>query len=293
MESELDSTSNTAYTIEVKVDGSAVWTAEQRIILRTDNELEGWRNYTRGFERDRDRYIAEYQEGVEKSISKTSNLTKRAMHAADFEIAIYETETLMGRYGVIRSNFVWHGFGEVREERIFIEDVLSDAVLLKGDFLTIALPEGYEPVSVKPDPDDIRGNNLTWYGERSFYYGEPELEIKKASSSYFGLTLALGILIAVFFVTGCSLVRYRRRRKAEGGEEEEEQETIAEYGYKSDEELIEEALKSRGGRMFQSDIVRGTGFSKSKISDLMNKMEKEGKIEKMRVGRRNLIRLKK
>lgn len=289
LESELDSTSNTAYTIEVKVDGSAVWTAEQRIILRTDNELEAWRNYTWDFERERDHYMEEYKEGVEKSISKTSNLTKRAMHAADFEIAIYENETLMGRYGVIRSSFAWQGFGDVREGRLFIGDVLSDAILLKGDVLTISLPEGYESVCVKPDPDDIRGNNLMWYGERSFYYGEPKLEIKKARSTYFGLALVLSILIAVF-VAGYSLVRYRRR-KAKGGEEGLG--AIAEYGYKSDEEIIEEALKSRGGKMFQSDIVRGTGFSKSKVSDLMNKMEKEGKIEKMRVGRRNLIRLKK
>lgn len=288
-ESELDTTSRTIYTIEVKGDGSAVWTTEQRIILRTDNELEAWRIYTEDFERERDRYMEEYKEGVEKSISKTSNLTKRAMRAADFEIAIYENDTLMGRYGVIRSSFVWYGFGDMREERFFIGDVFSDAFLLKGDVLTISLPEGYELVCVKPDPDDIRGNNLMLYGERSFYEGEPKMEIKKEKSAYFGLTLALSILIAVF-VMGYSMVRYRRGKAKSG---EEGQEAIAEYGYKSDEEITEEALKSRGGKMFQSDIVRETGFSKSKVSDLINKMEKSGKIEKMRAGRRNLIRLKK
>ena len=57
----------------------------------------------------------------------------------------------------------------------------------------------------------------------------------------------------------------------------------------SDEERVERLLDRNDGRMRQADIVRETGWSDAKVSQLLSAMADEGRIEKLRLGRENLI----
>ena len=57
----------------------------------------------------------------------------------------------------------------------------------------------------------------------------------------------------------------------------------------SDEEYVEELLDRNGGRMKQANIVSETGWSNAKVSQLLSAMAEEGRIEKLRIGRENLI----
>lgn len=57
----------------------------------------------------------------------------------------------------------------------------------------------------------------------------------------------------------------------------------------SDEERVERLLSSNGGRMKQADIVKETDWSNAKVSQLLSAMEEEDKINKLRIGRENLI----
>jgi hypothetical protein len=57
----------------------------------------------------------------------------------------------------------------------------------------------------------------------------------------------------------------------------------------SDEERVERLLSSNGGRMKQADIVKETDWSNAKVSQLLSAMEEEGRIDKLRIGRENLI----
>ncbi|MFC7097989.1 helix-turn-helix transcriptional regulator [Halobaculum marinum] len=59
----------------------------------------------------------------------------------------------------------------------------------------------------------------------------------------------------------------------------------------SDEERVERLLEQNGGRMRQGDIVSGTGWSDAKVSQLLSAMADDGRIEKLRLGRENLISL--
>ncbi|WP_251341602.1 helix-turn-helix transcriptional regulator [Haloplanus halophilus] len=59
----------------------------------------------------------------------------------------------------------------------------------------------------------------------------------------------------------------------------------------SDEERVERLLDENGGRMKQARIVRETGWSDAKVSQLLSTMADEGRIEKLRLGRENLISL--
>jgi len=71
----------------------------------------------------------------------------------------------------------------------------------------------------------------------------------------------------------------------EGGDEESE----LDEELLSDEERVELLLEQNGGRMKQANIVRETGWSNAKVSQLLSSMEKEDRIDKLRIGRENLI----
>ncbi|MCX9010043.1 MAG: hypothetical protein OIN66_02870 [Candidatus Methanoperedens sp.] len=58
-----------------------------------------------------------------------------------------------------------------------------------------------------------------------------------------------------------------------------------------DEEMIEQYLIKCGGQAYQSDIVKDSGLSKSKISIVLAKMKDDGRILKIRKGKENIIRL--
>lgn len=57
----------------------------------------------------------------------------------------------------------------------------------------------------------------------------------------------------------------------------------------TDEDQIQQLLGEHNGRMHQSEIVTATGWSKSKVSRLLTRMENDGQISKISVGRENLI----
>ena len=58
-----------------------------------------------------------------------------------------------------------------------------------------------------------------------------------------------------------------------------------------DEEMIQRYLIKFGGQAYQTDIVKESGLSKSKISIVLAKMKDEGQIIKIRKGKENIIRL--
>jgi hypothetical protein len=59
----------------------------------------------------------------------------------------------------------------------------------------------------------------------------------------------------------------------------------------SDEERVERMLDQNGGRMKQANIVKETGWSNAKVSQLLSQMDEDDRIDKLRIGRENLISL--
>jgi hypothetical protein len=59
----------------------------------------------------------------------------------------------------------------------------------------------------------------------------------------------------------------------------------------SDEERVERLLEYNGGRMKQANIVTETGWSNAKVSQLLSGMDEAERIDKLRIGRENLISL--
>jgi hypothetical protein len=59
----------------------------------------------------------------------------------------------------------------------------------------------------------------------------------------------------------------------------------------SDEEQVLRLLDANGGRMKQATIVKETGWSNAKVSQLLSSMDEDDDIDKLRIGRENLISL--
>jgi hypothetical protein len=59
----------------------------------------------------------------------------------------------------------------------------------------------------------------------------------------------------------------------------------------SDEERVLRLLEANGGRMKQARIVKETDWSNAKVSQLLSSMDEEEAINKLRIGRENLISL--
>jgi hypothetical protein len=57
----------------------------------------------------------------------------------------------------------------------------------------------------------------------------------------------------------------------------------------SDEERVRRLLEANGGRMKQANIVKETDWSNAKVSQLLSSMDEDDEIEKLRLGRENLI----
>jgi len=70
------------------------------------------------------------------------------------------------------------------------------------------------------------------------------------------------------------------------GDDEEVDETLL-----SDEERVLRLLDENGGRMKQANIVTETGWSNAKVSQLLSGMDDDDEIQKLRIGRENLITL--
>ena len=65
--------------------------------------------------------------------------------------------------------------------------------------------------------------------------------------------------------------------------------TDAESPLLTDEDRVKQLLQENGGRLQQSEFVDRTDWSKSKVSRLLSRMEEEGEIAKITLGRENLI----
>ncbi|MDG5820824.1 ABC transporter permease [Natronococcus sp. A-GB7] len=73
--------------------------------------------------------------------------------------------------------------------------------------------------------------------------------------------------------------------------EETEAEETVDPVLLSDEERVLRLLRRNGGRMKQGSIVSETGWSNAKVSQLLSQMAADEEIEKLRIGRENLITL--
>jgi hypothetical protein len=197
-----------------------------------------------------------------------------------------------------------------------------------GQTLEVATPEGYTVTGTPSTAvTQLSDGDVIIEGPQTFDGGEPVRIVygPAGAGTPWGM-LAAAIMLGAVLIAG-SVVGYRRVT-AEGGAPDEpatngdgtaasdadrkpigagdgdrgdggsdsagegdEGDDEPDLSLLSDEERVERLLDENGGRMRQADIVAETGWSDAKVSQLLSAMADQGRVEKLRLGRENLISL--
>lgn len=101
------------------------------------------------------------------------------------------------------------------------------------------------------------------------------------------------LLVGFIVVSGTALILWRRHGEITTTQPPQSSDDANPVDAEpvTDTDRIIALLKDHGGRMHQSDIVAHTGWSKSKVSVKLSDMADNGHVQKLRLGRENIISL--
>jgi hypothetical protein len=269
------------YELEVSDSGSATWAIRQTVTINDTYDN-----------------LNQFQDRVELLVNATRIMTGRNMFAE----AISISSIISGSYISIEYVFRWDNFSKIENGNILIGDVFEIHDLfphLYGDgTVQITYPPEYSINRVLPSPSlrDDSTRLLEWLGTAEFDSGNVDIVLNTEAGSP-GLIEALGknivpiggvAAILAGSLAGVLAFKHRKTRKIKPIETSLPP-TFP--GLESDEEKIVKMLRSAGGNAYQSAMTEHFRFSRSKTSQLLSVMEKNGIIKRHRKGRDKIVTL--
>ncbi|MHC3379772.1 helix-turn-helix transcriptional regulator [Haloarcula sp. H-GB5] len=306
---------NTTFALQIQSNGDAKWTITDTYALE-ENDTESFRNIGEQFAEGGNR--AEWLPAFREAKNEASTVTGRGMEITDVDRR-YEVSD---RKGQLILEFTWTNFAVVTGENIVVRDAFNSTdgtwfgTLTADQRLVISPPPEY---GVESAPSAVDDGKLVFEGRRTFepgylsvvYTGEqpttqtptesPESMFSGVDSTLIGgavLMLLLVGAVGYMFKTGYTDALPSVAAGTDDGDDSAGtaapvSDTAAaddvDVELLSDEERVERLLEENGGRMKQARIVSETGWSNAKVSQLLSAMDEEGRIDKLRIGRENLI----
>ena len=270
------------YTISLQGDGSAVWNMEYRTPLLSQDDIASFQNYS---EQIQAVYLPDYTELMKNSATQASIATARPVGVNNFSADAAVQSGPTGSYGVVHYQCLWTGFASPGD-LLTVGDVFVGGLYLgKDQSLIIRPPPGFSVTEASPQPDGSQ-DGLVWYGIRSFGAGEPRVVLTRDVVPWFPVLL---ILVVAVLAVGIYASRKRFLKTSPApatGPSVTDPGTAMEL-----EDRILALLQARGGSLYQSEIVDILAQPKSTVSEAINRLHGTGRIEKVRKGRENFIRL--
>ena len=268
------------YTLEISDSGSVTWTITQTLTVSDTYDTLG-----------------QLQDKIELLVDMARNVTAREMFAE----AISISSVVSGSYISVEYVLRWDNFSRIGTENILVGDVFEVQDLfwhLYGDgTVRITYPFGYSISRIVPSPSqrDDSMQLLEWLGTAEFDDGNVDIMFSRVDSQGFlgvlGQNIALvgGVAIVLTgFGAGILLLRLRKKKEFNSGRALL---PSISAGMESEEEKIAKMLKSAGGSAYQSAITEYFRFSRSKTSQLLLAMEKNGIIRRHKKGRDKIVTL--
>jgi len=217
------------------------------------------------------------------------------------------------------------------EDALYVDDAFNttDGTWLPGlgadQSLTILAPPGYGGPTTSPIGAD--GGDLRWEGPTTFEPGYFDIVYHPSGTGPTADGVSSPLVVGALLLSGAALLvglylLFARRGDGDDsidrskpsdldGGDEPVVEPAADSGSRdgdegsdpdpepdepdpellSDEERVEYLLERNGGRMKQATIVKETGWSNAKVSQLLSSMDDDDRVDKLRIGRENLISL--
>jgi hypothetical protein len=270
------------YSVQLRPDGSAVWTITQFSDINASTTSWG-----------------AYQQKIYGLVDQAANATRRSMSVDDSSVGI--STTLSSESKITEYTFVWLNcsatqgnelvFGDVFKVNNFFGQFFGDASI------QLTYPQEYTPQSVYPPPyerqdslnmmkwartQDLSGGNVKILLAQS---GQSNGGIDSSQSDFIGLAIA-GIAVPAGLV-GFSVLRKRRSSNQLAVE------VPAPSAVESDEDKILKLLKTSGGSMRQTEITERLGYSKAKTSQLLTALEGSGDLARYKKGRDKIVTIRK
>jgi len=284
----------TVTRIRLYPNGSATWTVGFRTALDDDEDAAAYRAFQERFRSDTERYLGPFRERMRGVVADAAGVTGREMNATSFA-AETSVQQAPRRAGVVTYSFRWSNFARVADGRLVVGDAFEGGLALaRNDSLIVVVPDGYAVASADP-ADRVGERRATWVGPAGFSDGRPRVVATPADATATptptpggadGPPVALVGLLALVAAAAGGAALYARRDGDHGdGTEEPPPEVL------TDAERVERLLAERGGRMKQADVADAMDWSPSKTSRVLSRMAEEGRVEKLQIGRENVIDL--
>lgn len=322
-------TDNTVTRIEVAENGSARWTIQIRTRLDTDEQVDEYTAFQARFRNDTVRYLGPFRERMQGVVSNAANATGREMRATNFTAATHIQE-VPRRWGIVTYKFTWTNFAAQTSETLVVGDIFQGGwFIAANDTLQIKAPTNYEITHVDPEAASRDEGVVTWDGRKDFTDKRPRVvftpstnqEVTTAeldtstqtapapeAGTPFGKS-KLGVVLGIigFSIVGLLAFTVYRRRDSRGDPDQpvtadaennpttdhtpRSEDSASSTAVMTDEERVLNLLEANGGRMRQAAIAEEFDWSASKTSRLIGKLADKEAVEKLQLGRENLVSL--
>jgi hypothetical protein len=316
--------------VSLRENGNARWNVTAQFVLRNENETAAFRELSSSYENgnaDVGPSTATFERIAERAAAETGREMKienvsRSGHVDDnrsvgvLSLSFTWTNfTQIDERKIVVGDVFWLG------SETWLPGLNEDQTLV------FAAPDTHQITSASPSNAHLSdGRVLRYEGPQTFGSGDfavtysPKNTVTTTTAERFpDLSDGSGLLVLFFLfgVGGVGVYAWSQRRgadpvgNAEGHDgrsptaperedldrgadaddeaDEADDEPVTEL--LSDEERVLRLLRDNDGRMKQAQIVKETNWSNAKVSQLLSKMSDDGDVDKLRIGRENLITL--
>ncbi|WP_226022747.1 helix-turn-helix transcriptional regulator [Halomicrobium salinisoli] len=313
------SVDRTVFFVQLEPDGDATWEVTHHTAVYGSEDREAFTDLAERYENGEFDLAA--LDVIRRAAERADDATGRNMSVTDVE------RTSDVDNGTLTLSLTWQNFARQEGDAYYVGDAFDagDEPWLSGltedQTLIMAVPDGY---GIRSAPKRHQDGRVRWEGPQEFtaadlsltYIGNgpgaspsespgtssPE-DPDDRNAIVWGGFLVLGLVVVGAYVLsrrdGGAVTAGPLGGAPEGEATPADESAVTDPDpdpvddvdeeLLSDEERVERLLERNGGRMKQADIVKETDWSNAKVSQLLSSMEEEGRIDKLRIGRENLI----
>jgi hypothetical protein len=168
--------------IDVRANGSAVWTVQYRFRLNSANETAAFGQLRADIASNPSPYRERFRQRMAGAVASAERTTGREMAIENVSVRT----TRDGTTGIVTYEFVWRNFAASDGDRLRIGDALTGLSFDNGTQVMISWPDDYEATTVQPAPAERRPNAVIWVGPTEFTGSEPVVELIRSDSTTTG-----------------------------------------------------------------------------------------------------------
>lgn len=279
-------------TITVEENGDATWNIEIREELNNEDQVSTFQSYVDQVENNSNNETKRnFRSDLSGVVEGANSSFERSMSFESLTVEAEVAETATGTFGVTNVSFTWTNYARTDSNgNITVGEILSDGYTISdGERLRIVLPESYSYDS-DITGGEVNDNVVEWNGPYAF--NDVELTFTESDNSEDSIPIyAYGVVfIALLIVSGGVIYGYKFI--GDSDESEEESGNTESNDLQTEEEKLVSLIEENDGRVKQKVVSEKFDWSDAKVSRITNKLEEADLIDKLTIGRENVLDLK-